>query len=132
MFQVLVTIAALALAAVGVYVMVATYLHVCARSSRERFQQAAGKPAVVLMHSKTCPHCVRFLPAFEAVASEPEFAGKVQFAKLERSEPGAAALQAHVRGYPTTLALNKEGKVVDSLVGNRTRQELTDFVRSVQ
>lgn len=128
LFQSLVAFAALALAAVGAYVLVATYLHVC-RSRAERF--GGGGPAVVLVHSQGCPHCVRYLPTFDAVAGEKAGSG-VRFVKVERDDPGAKALSEHVSGYPTTLALDGGGRVVGALVGNRSRQELLEFVAKHQ
>lgn len=76
---------------------------------------------VVLIYSDGCPHCVRFKPTFDAVASQKDslFAGKkIEFVKIPAAEAGAYADHAS-EGIPATL-VEKNGVVVPtaSMVGN--------------
>src|SRR3989440_6378478 len=74
----------------------------------------AAEPVVVDFWAEWCPPCKMMEPAVEALAEE--LAGKVKIGKLDVDADPEIAIQYNVMGIPT-LALFREGKLVDRMVG---------------
>lgn len=73
--------------------------------------------------SPTCPPCMVLAPIIEQLAKE--LAGKVVFGKVNLSRPDnrMAAIEYEISGIPTLLVF-KNGELVNTLVGFRSKQEL--------
>jgi len=65
-------------------------------------------------------------PHLEAVADE--MSGKVKILKINVEDHPMAGSKYGVRGLPT-LMLFKDGKVVDTQLGAKSRQHLTDWLK---
>jgi thioredoxin 1 len=66
-----------------------------------------------------CGPCRALAPTIDELAVE--FAGKVKVTKLDIDANPAIPAQYGVRGIPTVLIF-KEGKLVDQLVGNQSKE----------
>ena len=88
------------------------------------FQQvisAATVPVLVDFWAEWCMPCKRIAPFVEQLAAE--FDGKAIVAKMNVDENPATPGQFGIHSIPTLLVF-KGGKVVDSIVGLRNKEEL--------
>ena len=124
----LMTIIVVALIAFTVF-----YIIQLSRGSFARKEGFADPSKVVLLHSNTCPHCKDFLPVFEEVQRDPQFASVV-FEEAETSSEKASQYMGSLSGVPTVLVIGPNGAPVSSLVGKRTievfKKELQDALAS--
>jgi thioredoxin 1 len=75
---------------------------------------SASLPVVVDFYADWCPPCRMMTPALERLAAE--FEGKVTIGKIDVDMYQDIAIQYGVMAMPT-LALFKDGKMVDRMVG---------------
>lgn len=104
----------------------------------------AGKPMVINLWATWCPPCVRELPMLSEMAAETP---DVTFAFVNQGDPAAAiasfleqqdigldvslvdegwltSTHYGARGLPTTLFIDAQGRVVDTVVGEVSRESL--------
>jgi thiol-disulfide isomerase/thioredoxin len=98
----------------------------------------AGKPLVVNFWADWCPPCVGEMPEFQAVYSERAGQFEMLGIAAESSKDAAGFVKQHgytwqfaksaeafaayeVRGIPMTLFVNRDGYVVDKVVGGMDR-----------
>lgn len=78
-------------------------------------------PVLVDFWATWCGPCRMIAPAVEAIANER--AGTLKVGKVNVDEEGALAMQFGIQSIPTLL-LFKDGKLFDSVVGYRTKEQL--------
>ena len=96
----------------------------------ETFQEQVLKadlPVVVDFWSKTCSHCIRFVPEFEAAAES--LGDKVIFAKMLSQEAFPLFREYKVMGTPSCL-LFKGGQEAARLVGSRSATDLEKWIKT--
>lgn len=94
----------------------------------ENFQEEVLKsemPVLVDFWAPWCMPCKMYAPIVEDVADE--FDGKVKVCKVNIDEQLELATTYSILSIPTT-AVFQNGKLMDTLVGARTRKELTELL----
>ena len=91
---------------------------------KERVENAKGL-SVVDFWAEWCGPCKMISPIVEEMAAE--YAGKVNFFKLNVDENKDTALRFSIRSIPTLLFF-KDGQVVETVIGLRNKEELTNIV----
>lgn len=81
----------------------------------------AEKPVLVDFWASWCNPCRMVAPIVDELADE--YLGRVQVGKLNVDEEGAVAGQYGVMSIPT-LAIFKDGKMVDKIIGFRSKDDL--------
>lgn len=92
-------------------------------SAKEAMKMLSGeKPACVMLHSKSCGHCVAMEPDYVQIAGD--MGDKIKFAMIEASnmKDFNETKLPQIRGFPT-LIVNFGGKL-DAHVGRRTKDDL--------
>jgi thioredoxin 1 len=87
----------------------------------------SDKPVLVDYWASWCGPCRMVAPIIEELANEYE--GKVVIGKLNVDEQGAVASKYGVMSIPT-LAIFKNGEVVDKIVGFRGKPDLVKMLNS--
>lgn len=82
-------------------------------------------PVVVDFWAEWCGPCKALAPKLEEIAGE--MAGKVKVVKLDIDANQAVTEKFGVRGIPT-LILFKGGQQVNHMVGNRSKEEIINFI----
>lgn len=82
-------------------------------------------PTLVDFWAEWCGPCKALAPKIDELASQ--FLGKVKVVKVNIDDAPNTPAKFGVRGIPT-LILFKDGKVVDSLVGNQPSDKLKELV----
>ncbi len=72
-----------------------------------------------------CGPCRMLAPTIESLATD--FVGKVEVFKMNVDENPETPTQFHIRGIPTVI-LFKDGKVVDQVVGNQSKDVFTQAI----
>lgn len=104
------------------------------------FAEAKAYPSINLVHSNSCVHCIRYMPAFEAFAKEhgtksganasldTPLVTKIDAAKYRSSlgSPDTYLGFQEVSGFPTTLFYAGDGKTYESYKGPRTVEGLKE------
>lgn len=78
-------------------------------------------PALVDFWAEWCAPCKSIAPIVEELAGE--YQSKVKIGKLNVDENPKTATQFGIRGIPTLL-LFKEGKVINQMVGVKSKNEI--------
>lgn len=81
---------------------------------------------LVDFYTKRCPPCKKMSPFLETVATE--FKGKAKVVKIEAEENLQTAEKYHIEFYPTLYVL-KDGKVVKSIVGMQSEDQLRSLIK---
>jgi len=90
----------------------------------ETFQKnvlQSQSPILVDFWAKWCAPCLATAPILEELAKE--YAGKINFAKVDVDENGSLASKYSVAAIPTMLIF-KDGQPVQQIVGHKPKKEL--------
>lgn len=87
---------------------------------------AAG-PVLVDYWAEWCGPCKMIAPSLEAVASDPNYQGRLTIAKLNIDDNPDTPQRYGVRGIPT-LMLFKDGEVHATKVGALSKSQLTAWI----
>jgi thioredoxin 1 len=82
-------------------------------------------PTLVDFWAQWCGPCKALAPKVDELANE--YAGKIKVVKVNIDDAPDTPAKFGVRGIPT-LILFKDGKVVDTLVGNHPQDKLKELV----
>ncbi len=85
-------------------------------------------PSLVDFWAEWCAPCKSIAPTVEELAKE--YQSKVKIGKLNVDENPKTATQYGIRGIPTLL-LFKEGKVVQQMVGIKSKTEIQKVLDSI-
>ncbi|OGQ34115.1 MAG: thioredoxin [Deltaproteobacteria bacterium RIFCSPHIGHO2_12_FULL_43_9] len=97
----------------------------------DSFEQEVLKsetPTLVDFWAEWCGPCKALAPKIDELANQ--FMGKVKIVKVNIDDAPNTPAQFGVRGIPT-LILFKDGKVVDTLVGNQPSEKLKELINKV-
>lgn len=81
----------------------------------------SDQPVLVDFWAEWCGPCRQMTPTIDALASE--YSGKVKIGKLNVDQNTGTAARYQIRGIPTLL-LFKGGKVVEQMVGARSKADV--------
>ncbi len=84
-------------------------------------------PVLVDFWAEWCGPCKSLAPKLEEIAGE--MSGKVKIVKLDIDNNREMTEKFGVRGIPTMI-LFKGGQQVNHLVGNRSKEEIVNFISS--
>ncbi len=85
----------------------------------------AGKPVMVDFWAEWCQPCKMLAPTVEEIAGEYE--DKILVGKLNVDDNPGTATKYGIRGIPTLLFF-KDGKVVQQMVGVKTKAEIKKVI----
>ena len=88
----------------------------------------AESPVMVDFWAKWCGPCLATAPILEDLAKE--YAGKIDFAKVDVDENGSLAARYGIASIPTMLVF-KGGQPVQQVVGYKSKKELKKVLDEV-
>ena len=83
-------------------------------------------PSLVDFWAGWCAPCLMVAPVVEEIAKE--YKGKLKVCKLNVDEAPNTAASYKIMSIPT-LAIFKDGKVVDKIIGVRSKSELEEVIK---
>jgi len=90
--------------------------------SEESSSTGKGKLKVMDFYATWCGPCKAMAPAMEEM--EKKYVGKIEFQKIDVDQEPDLANKYNISGVPTIIVLSPEGKILDSMVGAQTADEL--------
>ncbi|KNZ42612.1 thioredoxin [Acetobacterium bakii] len=96
--------------------------------TKENFEaeiMKSDKPVILDFWAPWCDHCKRLSPIIDEIGDELTDA---KVGKVNVEEQQDLAVQFKVRGIPTLLAIS-DGKVMKTLVGERSKAEIIEMVK---
>lgn len=91
-----------------------------------KLTSVSGLPLVVDFSATWCPPCQQLKPVFERLADE--YREKVTMVSIDVDEYPEIASEFGVSSIPALFFISPDGKVVNSLVGLRDRQEIISAI----
>lgn len=85
----------------------------------------SNSPVLVDFWAEWCGPCKALAPKLDEIAKE--YTGKLLIAKVDIDQNRETPTTYGVRGVPT-LALFKEGRLVDQIVGNHPKENIAAFL----
>jgi len=95
--------------------------------SYEKVITGSSKPVVLDFYADWCPDCRRISSAVESIADE--YSEKVSIGKVNVDENEGLSDRFDIMSIPT-LVLVVDNKVVDSLVGPKTKDDMVTWMNS--
>jgi thioredoxin 1 len=93
-------------------------------SFKESVEEASGL-SIVDFWAEWCGPCKMIAPVLEEMAEE--YAGRVGIFKVDVDSSRETAQRFNIRSIPTLLFF-KDGQVVETIIGVRSKKELTETV----
>ncbi len=97
-------------------------------ASEDGWEFQGDRPAVVYFTATWCPPCRKLMPLYDA-ASE-EYAGKVDFYKVDVDKADKIAAEYKISSIPTLIFITEDGDP-QILVGGLSKEELTAAVEDI-
>jgi thioredoxin 1 len=91
---------------------------------KEQVEDAQGL-SIVDFWAEWCGPCKMIGPIVEEMAEE--YTGRVNFFKLDVDSSASTAQRFNIRSIPTLLFF-KDGQVVETIIGLKSKKELTEVV----
>lgn len=83
---------------------------------------------VVLVYSKSCPHCIHFMPIFEKYKHANVH---VNMIAIDAATPEGTRFSKMISGYPTTIIIDQNNNMIGKpLVGATSYEILAEYVQS--
>lgn len=96
----------------------------------EQVGDSKDKIVVLDFFATWCGPCKVMAPAMEKM--EKKYAGKIEFRKVDVDQEPELAAQYNIQGVPTLVVLSPDGKILDSMVGAQTEDELDKMFTALQ
>lgn len=99
--------------------------------TKENFEQEvlqSDQPVLLEFWANWCGQCKAFAPVIDEICKDMD--GKVKVCKVEVDENPELAAEYEVRAIPTMFII-KDGEVVDTIEGARTKEELEQKLNSL-
>jgi thioredoxin-like negative regulator of GroEL len=78
----------------------------------------SGRPILVYVTSKSCPHCTRMLgETYQRTPTRTFVTGSFETVLVDRTEQPELIQKLHVRLFPTTLVVGPDNQVLDVIEG---------------
>ena len=98
--------------------------------TNENFEKeviSSEKPILVDFWASWCGPCQMIAPIVEEISNE--LSDRIEVGKLNVDEQPEIAIKYDVMSIPT-LILFKDGKVVNTIIGYHSKEEILDFINS--
>lgn len=98
--------------------------------TNENFEKeviSSKKPILVDFWASWCGPCQMIAPIVEEISNE--LSERIEVGKLNVDEQPEIAIKYDVMSIPT-LILFKDGKVVNTIIGYHSKEEILDFINS--
>jgi len=104
-------------------------LELDAESFKKEVTEGPG-PIIIDFWASWCGPCQAMAPVFEELSKDPDFEGKVKFAKVSSEDHPDIASASHVTGIPCLIVF-KDGKEVDRIVGFAPKEALKAKIEAI-